>query len=148
MEQFSGPTESSTSGSKTVDATVTHKHSVEVDDRLHVLRETREKVSAQREALLKQAEQAYFQLHVIDGQIYERSLDVENSSRPIKLPYYQSKEELDTARNERGNSFRGTSKEDIKIQREKAYQKEATDWINVLAKKQALGETGTPQDTE
>jgi hypothetical protein len=148
MEQSSGQTENSTSGSKTVDATVTHKYSVEVDDRLHVLREARDKITAQRKEFLRLAEEAYYKLAVIDGQIYEKSLEVENSSRPIKLPYYQSKEELDTARSERGNSFRGTSKDDIKIQREKAYQKEATDWINVLAKKQTLGEAGTPQDTE
>jgi len=121
---------------------------VEVDDRLHVLRDAREKVAKQREDCLKQAEQAYYQLAVIDGQIAERSMDVENSSRPIKLPYYENQSELETARAERGKAFRGTSKEDIKIQREKAYQKEATDWINVLAKKQALGETGTPQNPE
>ncbi len=110
-------------------AEVYHKHSVEVDNRLHKLRESREKVEKHRADLLKQAEDCYFQLAVIDGQIAERSMDRIDDRHEVKLPTYSGTSELQKAMDDRGKSFGDKTVAQIKEERETLYKKEAKDWV-------------------
>jgi recombinational DNA repair ATPase RecF len=115
-------------------AEVFHKHSVDVDNRLHQLREAREKVEKHRTELLQQAEEEKYHLAVIDGQLAERGMDVINDRHDIKLPTYDKPSDLQKAIDDRGNAFGNKTESQIKEERETLYKKEAKDWVVEISK--------------